>query len=89
MSGIEQGTPQFEIENLSAKDLYNEKLMLSLRTSRGLNLSALTPQDRLTVLNSAESLINKGSLLLENNHLKIPESRMFISDSIISTLFKD
>ena len=89
MTSIEQGAPQFEIEHLSATDLYNEKLMLSLRTSCGLNLSTLTPSDRLSVLQSAESLISTGFLLLQNNHLQIPESQMFISDSIISTLFKD
>ena len=89
MNGIEHGAPQFEIENLSAKDLYNEKLMLSLRTSSGLNLSALSAPDRLSVLQSAESLISTGSLQFEDNHLRIPESRMFISDSIISSLFKD
>ena len=88
MKGIEHGTPQFEIENLSAKDLYNEKLMLSLRTTKGLNLSTLHSQDRLSVLQSAETLINNGSLLLEDNHLLIPESCMFISDTLISTLFK-
>ena len=89
MKGIEHGTLQFEIENLSAKDLYNEKLMLSLRTTKGLNLLSLSTSDRLSVLQSAESLISNGSLLLQNNCLRIPESRMFISDSIISTLFKD
>ena len=89
MTGIEQGKPLSEIEHLSPEDLYNEKIMLSLRTTQGLNLSALPPQDRLTVLNSAESLINKGSLLLENNHLRIPESKMFISDTIICSLFKE
>ena len=89
MTAIEQANPLFEAEHLSPIDLYNEKLMLTLRTTQGLNLSALPPQDRLTVLNSAESLIKKGSLVLENNHLRIPESQMFISDSIISSIFKD
>ena len=89
MTAIEQANPLFEAEHLSPIDLYNEKLMLTLRTTQGLNLSALPPQDRLTVLQTAETLINKGSLLLENNHLRIPESQMFISDSIISSIFKD
>ncbi|MBR4810770.1 MAG: radical SAM family heme chaperone HemW [Bacteroidaceae bacterium] len=89
MNAIEHGTPVFEQEHLSSTDLYNEKLMLSLRTSRGLNLSSLAPSDRLSVLHSAQRLLSNGSLLLENNTLRIPESRMFISDSIISTLFKD
>ena len=88
MTAIEQDNPVFEKEILSDTDRYNEKLMLSLRTSRGLDISALSTLDRLSVLQTAEPLISNGSILLENNHLRIPESRMFISDSIISTLFK-
>ena len=89
MQGVENIDLQFEVEHLSATDQYNEKIMLSLRTSSGLNLSALSTPDRLSVLQSAESLISTGSLQFEDNHLRIPESRMFISDSIISSLFKD
>ena len=88
LTAIEQNTPSFELEHLTPKDLYNEKLMLSLRTSQGLNLSTLSTPDRLSVLQSAESLISNGSLRLENNSLQIPESKMFISDTIISSLFK-
>ena len=89
MQGIEQNSPQFEVDHLYATDLYNEKLMLSLRTTKGLDLSELSTPDRLSVLKSAEALLSNGSLQLDNNHLRIPESRMFISDSIISTLFDD
>ena len=88
MQGIEHNTPKYEIEHLSKKDLYNEKIMLSLRTAKGLNLSALNPQDRLLILQSAETMLNKGLLVKENNHLSIPENQMFISDTIISSLFK-
>ena len=89
MTAMEHSTPQYEIETLTPADLYNEKLMLSLRTAQGLNLSALSSNDRHSVLLSAENLLNNDSLILENNHLRIPEHRMFISDTIISTLFKD
>ena len=88
MNGIEQGRPQYEIEHLSETDLYNERLMLRLRTAQGLNLSLLTPQDRLSVLNSAHALIKDGLLLHAGNCLRISEQHMFISDSIISSLFK-
>ena len=88
MQGIEHNTPKYEIEHLSKKDLYNERIMLSLRTAKGLNLSALNPQDRLLILQSAETMLNKGLLVKENNHLSIPEKQMFISDTIISSLFK-
>ena len=88
MNGIEQGRPQYEIEHLSETDLYNERIMLRLRTAQGLNLSLLTPQDRLSILNSAHALLEKGILIIENDFLRIPERHMFISDSIISSLFK-
>ena len=88
MQGIEHNTPKYEIEPLTPTDLYNEKLMLSLRTAPGLNLSTLSTPDRLSVLQSAKNLLNNDSLILENNHLRIPEHRLFISDTIISTLFK-
>lgn len=89
MTGIEHGSPVYETEKLTPTDLYNEKLMLSLRTARGLDLQTLPAQDSLSVLQSAENLISKALLLYDNHHLRIPESQMFISDSIISTLFKD
>lgn len=88
MNGIEQGRPQYEIEYLSETDLYNERIMLRLRTAQGLNLSLLNPQDRLSVLNSAHALQKKGILIIENDFIRIPEQHMFISDSIISSLFK-
>jgi oxygen-independent coproporphyrinogen-3 oxidase len=88
MQGIEHNTPKYEIEHLSQTDLYNERIMLSLRTAKGLNLSALPPKDSLLLLQSAEIMLNKGLLVKENNHLSIPENQMFISDTIISSLFK-
>jgi len=88
LQGIEHNTPKYEIEHLSQTDIYNEKIMLSLRTAKGLNLSALPSQDRLLVLQSAETMLKKGLLVMENNHLRIPEKQMFISDTIISSLFK-
>lgn len=88
MTAVETGNPQYELEHLSATDQYNERIMLSLRTAQGLNLSLLTPQDRHSVLQSAHALIKDGLLLQENNHLRIPEPKMFISDSLITTLFK-
>jgi len=88
LSGVEQGKLQYEIENLSETDRYNERIMLSLRTAQGLNLSLLTSQDRLDILESAQNLISNGSLKLDSDHLSIPEQKMFISDSIISSLFR-
>ena len=87
MDGMEKGCLKPETEHLTTVDLYNERLMLRLRTLQGLNLSSLSSIDRLSVLQTSDKLISNGSLVLDNNCLRIPESRMFISDSIISSLF--
>ena len=87
MKGVEHGLPVFEMEQLSDTDRYNENIMLSLRTSRGLDLSAMSEKDRLGLLESARKFLSDGSLSLDDNHLRIPESDMFISDTIISSLF--
>jgi len=88
MDGIEQSIPMYEEEQLSATDLYNERVMLSLRTSQGLNLSTLSTPDRLTVLKSAKSFIDRGQMSFQNPFLRLSESSFFVSDSIISSLFK-
>lgn len=87
MSGIGQGKPLFEIENLSDTDLYNEKIMLALRTSKGLNLSALTTSDRTKLLIAAAPYLKTGALICTATHLHLSETAFFISDAIISSLF--
>jgi hypothetical protein len=61
--------------------------MLSLRTARGLDISELPDADCLKLLESARKYLSEGSLLISDNHLRIPESDMFISDLIIASLF--
>ena len=87
MEGVENDSPVFEIEKLSDVDLYNEKIMLGLRTARGIDLSALSQKDRLSLLESARKFLSDGSLSLDGDYLRIPESDMFVSDTIISSLF--
>ncbi len=89
MSGVEQGAPICEIERLSAKDRFNEMVMLRLRTAQGLDLKKLSARDSDRLIQSSRPLIGSGSLQLDGDRLFIPESRMFISDSIISSLFRD
>jgi oxygen-independent coproporphyrinogen-3 oxidase len=87
MEGVDNDSPVFEIEQLSDADLYNEKIMLGLRTARGIDLSALSQKDRLSLLESARKFLSDGSLSLDGDYLRIPESDMFVSDTIISSLF--
>lgn len=74
------------LERLSPEEAFEEKLMLGLRKTEGVELSkeeAFSIQDRVV------PLVKKGLLISEKmgTHLKIPTKYLFISDSIISELF--
>lgn len=59
----------FECEVLTDNDLYNERVMLSLRTSKGLDLSQLSDEKRQYCLTHAANDIESGLLIQQNNHL--------------------
>jgi len=82
----------FELEKLSEKDLLNEYIMTSLRTSRGIELSklkALTSEKHFNFIkNQIIKLESDGLLISNNNHFRLSEKGMFYSDGIISNLFE-
>lgn len=86
MEGLEQGSPTFEVEELTADNLYNEMVMLRLRTNRGIEIDSLSQEWRKRLLGAATHFVNSGSMVLSQGFLSIPESSMFISDAIISEL---
>lgn len=72
------------VEELSDADLANERVMLSLRTAVGLPLEEIPEQSRPL----AERLLRNGELELSGEgRLRIPASRLFVSDDIMATLF--
>ena len=77
-------------EWLSDREVLEEKLMLALRTVRGLDLSTLT-DDELCRLNKTtlEELSRAGKLILEKAVIRIPEEELFVSDWIVSRLFPE
>jgi oxygen-independent coproporphyrinogen-3 oxidase len=77
-------------EWLSDREVLEEKLMLSLRTVRGLDLSILS-DDELCRLNKTtlEELSRAGKIILEKAVIRIPEEELFVSDWIISRLFPE
>ena len=76
-------------ETLSDKDLWNERVMLALRTAAGLDLTTLAPEHRAAIAPAVERLLAEGLLerLPQRTLVRIPAERFFISDSIISDLF--
>lgn len=76
------------IEQLSEVDLYNEKIMLGLRTAKGIDLSQLTEQERVYCLKAAQRYIDKNQLSSDGEHLKIKGSGWHLLDLITSELMK-
>lgn len=78
-------------EILSQEDQFNEMIMIGLRTIWGVDLLTLKRkfsgkiQDHFQ--EEIKSKIKEGVLIIENEHLKIPEEHWFMADGIASDLF--
>lgn len=70
-------------ETLSPEDIRVERIMLSLRTDKGLETTGLYSLADRTVI---ETLLNEGALELHGTRIRIPEDRLFTSDEIIREL---
>lgn len=73
-------------EILSEEDIFNESVMLGLRTVAGVNISDLNPLifNKIRLAVKKEALL--GNLIANNSVLQIPQDKLFISDSIIREL---
>lgn len=70
-------------ETLSPEDIRVERIMLSLRTDKGLEAAALYSLADRAVINS---LLSEGALEKQGGSICIPESRLFTSDEILREL---
>ncbi|MDR1544479.1 MAG: radical SAM family heme chaperone HemW [Prevotellaceae bacterium] len=82
----------YEKEILTPKDKYNELVFLSLRTKNGLDLQQLKEKSGVEsydfCLSCAEKYLASKKLFITDNHLKINENAVIISDLIMSDLMK-
>lgn len=80
-----------ETEILTDKDRFNELIMIGLRTSRGVDLNKIKTEFdeefKLSLQKDIQPKLNDGTLIIENNFLKIPEKHWFLADGIASFLF--
>lgn len=70
-------------ETLSPENIRVERIMLSLRTDKGLETTELYSLADRTVI---ETLLSEGALELHGTRIRIPEDRLFTSDEIIREL---
>jgi len=80
-----------EEEVLSLEDQFNEMIMIGLRTTWGVDLESLKNKFSEQIIEKfyteIKNKLNDGILIVENNHLKIPEKHWFMADGIASDLF--
>ena len=80
-----------EVEKLSEQDRFNEMIMIGLRTTYGVNLTQLKNRFSEKILKYFDEILseklNEEKVMIENNHLKIPEKHWFLADGIASDFF--
>lgn len=80
-----------EEEILSKGDQFNEMIMIGLRTIWGVDLESLKEKfdDRFLehFQQEIKQKMEEGILIIEKDHLKIPEKHWFMADGIASDLF--
>lgn len=81
-----------EKEVLTDKELFNEMIMIGLRTIWGVDLEQLKlkfPTEIMDIFErQIQQKIRSGHLIIEDNHLKIPKEKWFLADGIASDLFQ-
>ncbi|WP_250255734.1 radical SAM family heme chaperone HemW [Chryseobacterium sp. Marseille-Q3244] len=80
-----------EEEILSKEDQFNEMIMIGLRTIWGVDMKSLKEKFDERFMehfkNEIRNKMEEGILIIENEHLKIPEKHWFMADGIASDLF--
>ncbi len=84
------GKNETEVEVLSRTELYDERVMLSLRTREGLDLEQLQRDFGLAMRQHCERMamphVERGMLQRKGEHLVLARKALFVSDDIITHL---
>lgn len=92
IEGMEQGNRPFEVEQLDLTTRYNEYIMTSLRTSRGISSHYIRDAFGLSLWNYCEQLLAPyladGKIERRADRYSLTRLGIFVSDAIISDLMK-
>lgn len=78
-----------EAEILTPTQQVNETIMISLRTSNGLDLGQLSPGLKKRILLNADKYLEQDLIFLEDHHLKLTPNGKLVADGIAADLFVD
>jgi len=91
INAIFKKTVFYEEETLTQKEMFNEFIMIGLRTKWGINLNDLKNRFDASFVNmflkDVELELQGGNIILDNGTYFISSNAKFISDRIISNLF--
>ncbi len=87
---IEENKSFFEIEFLTEKEKYNDFIITSLRTSKGVDLQKLTTlfgeKSRSYFIQQCQPYVHTNMLCEKDNFVRLTQKGIFVSDSILETL---
>lgn len=83
---ISQGECAFEVEEETAADVVNDRIMVRMRTAEGLDLNEI-PVEFQSELRLNLTRLPEGRVLIRDNRVIIPEKAWLMSDDTISRLF--
>ena len=87
IQGMANSQRIYEEERLDSDTRYNDAITVALRTSRGLDLQALSPKHRTYCLENAQRYLDDGMLeRTQDNRLRLTRRGLFVSDMIMSNL---
>lgn len=90
LRGVENGSPETEVETLDINTRYNDYIITGLRTMWGIQLDEIQQQfgkDKLIYCQKqAATYINRGLLIQKEGVLTLSSEGIFISDGIMSDL---
>ncbi len=87
IDSIKKGIIPFEKEQLTPTQKLNEFIMISLRTSEGLDLSRINETKSKDLQAASRKYIENGLVKLENNNLRLTQEGKLLADGIASDLF--
>ena len=88
IKGIENGQLTVEQDVLDNETRYNDRVMLSLRTCEGIDLTRLTPTDRHYLLAQSQKYVDEGLLVRFGERLRLSREGLFVSDMVMSDLMR-
>ena len=92
MEGIQSGKREFEWEELSEDDRYNEYIMTSLRTVKGCDPEYISrhfgAEAAAHFMQQAESYLNRALAMRKEGYIALTREGMVVSDHIISALMR-